>query len=133
MKSIAVLLGFTALAIGGLVHSRPAIAAGDTAGAITEQDVGRDIYVVRCSTCHGVHGRGTKGYELPATGPALQGDKFIIYAPPTAIAAVIRNGRTGAERHFNDTFPDMPSFDASMIEDLRPLIAYLKGDMQKGK
>jgi hypothetical protein len=63
----------------------------------------------------------------------LQGNQFIVYAPDTAIAEVIRNGRTGAKRHYDDTYPDMPSFDATMIQDLRPLIAYLKGDMQKGK
>lgn len=104
-----------------------------TSTTITEQDVGRDIYNARCETCHGVHGRGTKGYQLPATAPPLQGDQFIIAAPESIIAQVIRNGRTGAQRRYDDTYPDMPSFDASMIQDLRPLIAYLKGDMQQGK
>ncbi|HET7394814.1 MAG TPA: cytochrome c [Gammaproteobacteria bacterium] len=100
---------------------------------ITDQDVGRAIYNARCETCHGLHGEGTKGHQLPATAPPLQGNQFIVYAPDTAIAEVIRNGRTGAKRHYDDTYPDMPSFDATMIQDLRPLIAYLKGDMQKGK
>jgi mono/diheme cytochrome c family protein len=100
---------------------------------ITDQDVGRAIFNARCETCHGLHGEGTKGHELPATAPPLQGDQFIVYAPDTAIAEVIRNGRTGAKRHYDDTYPDMPSFDATMIADLRPLIAYLKGDMQQGK
>lgn len=98
---------------------------------LTDQGVGREIYLQRCSTCHGPDGQGTKGLEIPATGPALKGDPFIIAAPPEIIADVIRHGRTGAKRLYNDTFPDMPSFDATMIQDIRPLIAYLKGDMQK--
>lgn len=98
---------------------------------LTEQGTGREIYLQRCSTCHGPDGQGTKGLEIPATGPALKGDPFILAAPDTLIAQVIRHGRTGAKRLYDDTFPDMPSFDASMIPDIRPLIAYLKGDMQK--
>ena len=103
-----------------------------TATSLTDQDTGRAVFEARCATCHGDHGEGTKGHQLPATAPPLQGNQFIIYAPDTAIADVIRHGRTGAKRHYDDTYPDMPSFDASMIQDLRPLIAYLKGDMQKG-
>ena len=98
---------------------------------LTEQGTGREIYLQRCSTCHGPDGQGTKGLEIPATGPALKGDPFIIAAPDTMIASVIRHGRTGAKRLYNDTYPDMPSFDATMIPDIRPLMAYLKGDMQK--
>jgi mono/diheme cytochrome c family protein len=95
-----------------------------------EQSVGRDIFLQRCSTCHGPDGQGTKGIEIPATGPALKGNQFVISAPYEVIADVIRHGRTGARRHYDDTFPDMPSFDATMVENLPALIAYLKGDMQ---
>jgi mono/diheme cytochrome c family protein len=121
------------VALAVLLIGLSTVRADNAPDQLTEQDVGRDIYVVRCQTCHGLHGEGTKGYQNPSPGPALQGDPFIIAAPPIAIANVIRHGRTGARRLYNDVFPDMPSFDASMIEDLRPLIAYLKGDMQKGK
>lgn len=97
---------------------------------LTDQGQGRAMFLARCSTCHGPDGQGTKGIEIPATGPALKGDPFIIAAPDAVIAEVIRHGRTGAKRLYDDTFPDMPSFDATKIPDLRPLIAYLKGDMQ---
>ncbi|MGH8372124.1 MAG: c-type cytochrome [Gammaproteobacteria bacterium] len=117
-----------------VIFVAPGRAADQTTGSsLTEQDAGRAIFDARCATCHGDHGEGTKGHELPATAPPLQGNQFIVYAPETAIAEVIRNGRTGAKRHYDDTYPDMPSFDATMIQDLRPLIAYLKGDMQQGK
>ena len=127
------LLGFLAagacLVATALVHT-PA-RADDMTGPITEQDIGKDIYDTRCSTCHGPGGDGNVGHTMPYTAPPLKGDQFVISAPDKMIAQVIRHGRTGARRHFDDTYADMPSFDASMIEDLRPLIAYLKGDMQK--
>jgi len=128
------LLGFIFAAAGAaslVTVSRTAL-ADDDSGAITVQDVGKDIYDTRCSTCHGPGGDGNVGHTMPYTAPPLKGDQFVISAPDKMIADVIRHGRTGARRHFDDTYPDMPSFDASMIEDLRPLLAYLKGDMQKG-
>lgn len=101
-------------------------------GILTEQATGKAIYEARCSTCHGPNGEGTKGYQIPATAPPLRGDPFVQYGSVAAIVQVIRHGRTGAKRHYDDTYADMPSFDATMIDDLRPLIAFLKGDLQKG-
>lgn len=127
------LLGIAALGacvISLALVQRPAVA--DDSGGITQQDVGREIFEARCSTCHGENGDGNVGKIMPLTAPPLKGDQFVISAPDKMIADVIRHGRTGARRHFDDTYPDMPSFDASMIEDIRPLIAYLKGDMQSG-
>lgn len=127
------LLGIIALGTGVLsltLLQRPAVA--DDGGGITQQDVGREIFEARCSTCHGENGDGNVGKIMPLTAPPLKGDQFVISASDKMIADVIRHGRTGARRHFDDTYPDMPSFDASMIEDIRPLIAYLKGDMQSG-
>ena len=129
----ALLLGIIAIGAGVLslaLVQRPA--AADDSGGITQQDVGKGIYETRCSTCHGENGDGNVGKIMPLTAPPLKGDQFIISAPDKMIADVIRHGRTGARRHYDDTYPDMPSFDASMIEDIRPLIAYLKGDMQSG-
>ncbi|HEX5339835.1 MAG TPA: cytochrome c [Gammaproteobacteria bacterium] len=121
-------------ALATVFFAVPGRAADQATGtSLTEQDAGRAIYDARCSTCHGVHGEGTKGHQIPATAPPLQGNQFIVYAPDAAIAEVIRHGRTGAKRHYDDTYPDMPSFDATRIADLRPLIAYLKGEMQQGK
>jgi len=127
------LLGIAALGacvISLALVQRPAVA--DDSSGITQQDVGREIFEARCSTCHGENGDGNVGKIMPLTAPPLKGDQFVISAPDKMIADVIRHGRTGARRHFDDTYPDMPSFDASMIEDIRPLIAYLKGDMQSG-
>jgi mono/diheme cytochrome c family protein len=134
IRTLGALSALTAPAlVGWIILQSNGRAAEPAAGDLTEQDAGRAVYQARCATCHGPHGEGTKGFEIPATGPALKGDGFIIASPESAIATVIRHGRTGARRHFNDTFPDMPSFDGSRIEDLRPLIHYLKGEMQEGK
>lgn len=134
-KSIkaGLLLGcmFAAAGTVSLVTVSRTALADDNSGPITDQDVGKDIYDVRCSTCHGPGGDGNVGHTMPYTAPPLKGDQFVISAPDKMVADVIRHGRTGARRHFDDTYPDMPSFDASMIEDIRPLLAYLKGDMQK--
>ena len=129
----ALLLGIITLGTGIVSFAlvQRAAAADDSSG-ITQQDVGKGIYEARCSTCHGEGGDGNVGKIMPLTAPPLKGDQFIISAPDKMIADVIRNGRTGARRHYDDTYADMPSFDASMIEDIRPLIAYLKGDMQSG-
>ncbi len=126
------LVFFTALLGTVLVASMPRSTAHAAAsGSLSEQQIGQAIYRVRCATCHGPNGEGTKGLEIPATAPPLRGNQFVKFAPPTALADVIRNGRNGTERVYDETYADMPSFDASMIEDLRPLIAYMKGDMQQ--
>lgn len=127
------LLGFLFVAVGiaSLMTTSRTARADNDSGAITEQDVGKGIFDARCATCHGDGGDGNVGKIMPLTAPPLKGDQFVISAPDKMVADVIRHGRTGARRHFDDTYPDMPSFDASMIEDIRPLIAYLKGEMQK--
>jgi mono/diheme cytochrome c family protein len=117
-------------AAGAAFLYTPSAGAADSA-VLSEQAVGKAIYEARCSTCHGPNGEGTKGHQIPATAPPLKGNPFVQYGSVEAIVQVIRHGRTGAKRHYDDTYPDMPSFDATMIEDIRPLIAYLKGDMQK--
>jgi len=126
------LIFFTVLSGVALAAFMPRSTAHAAAGGnLSEQQIGQAIYQVRCATCHGPHGEGTKGLEIPATAPPLRGNQFVKFAPAAALADVIRNGRNGKERVYDETYADMPSFDASMIEDLRPLIAYMKGDMQQ--
>lgn len=97
--------------------------------ASTQQAVGKAIFQARCASCHGPAGRGTPN-QIPAVAPPLSGNPFVVYGTPEALAKVIRNGRTGWKGRY-DQYPNMPSFDATMIADLRPLIAYLKGQMQQ--
>jgi mono/diheme cytochrome c family protein len=113
-----------------IVLISPRQARAQDQSAVTDQDVGKAIYEVRCEACHGPDGKSWRNQATQVPAPPLKGDEFVIAAPDTVIADVIRNGRTGEKRHYDDTYADMPSFDASMIADLRPLLAYLKGDMQ---
>ena len=89
-----------------------------------------EIYRVRCSGCHGSNGQGTRA-TLPSLGPALKGNPFIVNGSAAAIKQVIRKGRSGQKRLFDDTFPNMPSFGPEPVPDADALVAYLKGGLQQ--
>jgi mono/diheme cytochrome c family protein len=88
------------------------------------------FYQLRCSGCHGTEGQGTRA-SLPSLGPALKGNPFIVNGSPAAIRTVIRKGRSGQKRLYNDTYPNMPSFGAEVVPDVDGLVAYIKGDLQR--
>ncbi|MDZ7749298.1 MAG: cytochrome c [Halofilum sp. (in: g-proteobacteria)] len=90
---------------------------------------GADMYEVRCATCHGANGEGTKG-RIPALGPPLRGNQFVVNAPENVLRDVIRNGRQGMDRNYDDEYPNMPAFDYTMVDDMEALIEFLKGDLQ---
>jgi mono/diheme cytochrome c family protein len=109
----------SALFAGAMIPAA-AFAASDSAA----------LYQVRCGSCHGTEGQGTKAV-MPALGPALKGNPFIVNGSPAAIRNVIRKGRSGQKRLYNDTFPNMPQFGPEMVDDVDSLVAYLKGPLQK--
>ena len=96
-----------------------------------DNDVGEDIYQLRCASCHGNDGLGPEEGGMPKLGPALKGNAFVINAPYEAIYALIRKGRGGAARTYDDQYPNMPAFGAETVPDVRALVEYLKGDLQK--
>ena len=106
--------------LGGTLAPAAAIAANDAA----------EMYKLRCSTCHGANGQGTRA-TLPSLGPALKGNPFVVNGSPAAIKSVIRKGRSGQKRIYDDTYPNMPSFGFEVVPDTDALVAYLKGDLQK--
>ena len=87
-------------------------------------------YALRCSHCHGSAGQGTRA-NIPPLGPALKGKPFVVNGSPAALKTVIRKGRQGSKRLYNDAYPNMPSFGFEVVPDTDALIAYLKGDLQK--
>ena len=91
---------------------------------------GAENYKLRCSHCHGGNGQGTRA-QIPPLGPALKGNPFVVNGSPAALRQVIRKGRQGEKRLYNDAYPNMPAFGAEAIDDVDALVAYLKGDMQK--
>lgn len=106
------------------------LAMGFGSGAAQAEIDGSDIYDVRCATCHGANGEGTKG-RIPALGPPLKGNDFVVNAPESVLRDVIRNGRQGADRTYDDEYPNMPAFDYTMVDDIEALIEFLQGDMQE--
>lgn len=90
----------------------------------------KEFYMLRCATCHGSEGQGTK-HTVPALAPALKGNPFVVQGSPAAIRNVIRKGRSGSQRLYDDTYPNMPSFGPEVVPDVAGLVAYLKGDMQR--
>ncbi len=89
-----------------------------------------DLYMLRCATCHGADGMGTKNV-VPATGPALKGNPFVVNGSENALRNVIRKGRSGSRRLYNDTYPNMPGFGGEAVSDPDRLARWLKEDLQK--
>ena len=110
----------TALFLAGASLSTASVAAFDSAG----------YYQMRCASCHGSEGQGTRA-SLPSLGPALKGNPFVVNGSPAAIRTVIRKGRSGQKRLYNDTYPNMPAFGPEAVPDVDALVAFLKGDMQR--
>jgi mono/diheme cytochrome c family protein len=111
---------FTALFVAGAILPTASFAAFDAPG----------YYQMRCASCHGSEGQGTKG-STPALAPALKGNPFVVNGSPAAIRTVIRKGREGQKRLYNDTYPNMPSFGPEAVPDVDALVAFLKGDLQR--
>lgn len=89
-----------------------------------------EMYKQRCSHCHGANGQGTRA-SVPPLGPALKGNPFVVNGSPAAIAQVIRKGRQGERRLYNDAYPNMPSYGFEVVPDVEALVAFLKGGLQK--
>ena len=90
----------------------------------------RDLYRLRCATCHGANGEGTNA-DYPRLAPALRGNPFVQHAPSAAIIQVIRKGRTGEQRLYHESYPNMPAFGAQAVFDVDGLVQFLKTDLQK--
>lgn len=115
------LLPWVALtAFAGLPVSLAAASEVDAAG----------YYKLRCASCHGANGEGTRD-KSPSLGPPLRGNPLIINAPAEVLASIIRHGRGGQQRVYDDTYPNMPAFDAGMVPDAIGLATYLKTVLQE--
>jgi hypothetical protein len=87
-------------------------------------------YMLRCATCHGVNGEGTRD-RSPSLGPPLRGNPLVINAPVEMLMSIIRDGRGGQQRVYDDAYPNMPAFDAGMVPDPIGLATYLKTVLQQ--
>jgi mono/diheme cytochrome c family protein len=89
------------------------------------------FYGMRCATCHGPGGEGTKNHGVPPTGPALRANPFIMNGSVAAIRTVIRKGRSGTRRLYDDAYPNMPAFGPEAVPDVDALVDFLKTGLQK--
>lgn len=87
-------------------------------------------YSLRCASCHGAHGEGTRD-KSPSLAPPLRGNPLVINAPVDVLVNIIRHGRGGQQRVYDESFPNMPAFDAGMVPDPAGLATYLKTVLQQ--
>lgn len=99
-------------------------------GATASEVDAAGYYKLRCATCHGVNGEGTRD-KSPSLGPPLRGNPLVINAPADMLASIIRHGRGGQQRVYDDAYPNMPAFDAGMVPDAVGLATYLKTVLQQ--
>lgn len=119
---LKLLLPWVALIFGGLPMSQTAATEVDAAG----------YYKLRCATCHGANGEGTRD-KSPSLGPPLRGNPLVINAPAEMLMSIIRRGRGGQQRVYDDAYPNMPAFDAGLVPDAMGLATYLKTVLQQDK
>ncbi|HEV2110393.1 MAG TPA: c-type cytochrome [Gammaproteobacteria bacterium] len=86
---------------------------------------GKTTFASTCAACHGSQGQGTQGLA-----PALRGDVFVTQGKVAEIEDTIQNGRSGAKKKYKDIPMDMPAWHLSAA-DLKAVVAYIRGDLQK--
>ena len=102
--------------------------ATPSAAAETQVDAA-GFYQLRCASCHGVHGEGTRD-KSPSLAPPLKGNPLVVNAPATVLVGIIRHGRSGQQRVYDESFPNMPAFGPEMVPDVEGLANYIKTDLQ---
>lgn len=130
MKAKLVAVPIFAAVMGAMTASAWAEPMLSNAPEVGEGKNLRNLYLLRCGTCHGANGEGS-ARDWPPLGPALKGNPFIANASPAAIIRVLRKGRNGGERLYKEAFPNMPAFGVEAVGDADALVRYLKTDLQK--
>jgi mono/diheme cytochrome c family protein len=91
----------------------------------------RNLFRLRCATCHGPNGEGT-AHVYPNMAPPLKGNPFVMNAPVAVLVGVIRKGREGRQRLYHDSpYSNMPPFGVEIVPDADELANFLKTDLQK--
>jgi mono/diheme cytochrome c family protein len=123
-------LAIFAAATAGTFSAYAETSLWPSAPVVGEHQNVRNLYRLRCGVCHGGNGEGTN-YDYPRLAPALKGNPFIQHAPNAAIIAVIRKGRTGPQRLYHESYPNMPAFGAEAVPDADALVQFLKTELQQ--
>lgn len=93
-------------------------------GAASAAD-GKSIFASTCASCHGTKGQGT-----PGLAPALKGNAFVTGGKLEDLQNTIQNGRSGDQKKYKDIPMAMPGWHLS-ADDLKAVVGYLRGDLQK--
>ncbi len=126
LMAVGVFVGAMACSVG-VYADTPLFPSAQVSG---EHENFRNLYRERCALCHGANGEGTDN-DYPRLAPALKGNPFVQHAPPAAIIAVIRKGRTGEQRLYHESYPNMPPFGVEMVFDVDGLVHFLQNDLQQ--
>ena len=113
---------FCAIAVlgSGALFSNSVYAADDSAGS-------KVFHSQDCTGCH-----GTKVEGIPGLAPPLKGSQFVSSASEQDIVHTIKFGRSGSDKHFKDLSQPMPAHPNLTDQQLKDLVQYLKGELQKG-
>jgi mono/diheme cytochrome c family protein len=87
---------------------------------------GAEIWKATCTACHGANGEGKK-----SLGPAVKGNEFVVKGPDAEIAAVIKDGRSGAAKKLKEFPSPMPAQKALTDDEIADVVKYMKDDLQK--
>lgn len=87
---------------------------------------GAEIWKATCTACHGANGEGKK-----SLGPAQKGNEFVVKGSEADIAAVIKDGRTGAAKKYKEFPSPMPAQKALTDAEIADVVKYMKEDLQK--
>ena len=130
-KAGLVAVGFL-IGMGAMAGSAPVVAEPiyKSAPVVGENQNVRNLFRLRCGSCHGPDGEGTD-HDYPQLAPALKGNPFVQHSPPAALIQVIRKGRTGTQRLYHESYPNMPAFGAEAVPDVDALVRFLQSDLQR--
>lgn len=100
----------------GALQAKVSLAAG-----------GAEVFNANCASCHGANGQGT-----PGLAPALKGDKFVTTGTVQAVTDTVENGRSGAQKHFQNMPIAMPAWKGKLSDaDITAVVTFIRGDLQK--
>jgi len=104
-------------------NSAPAVSADQVAAARSPEALsGAALFAAKCSACHQPNGQGTDAY------PPLAGNPVVASADPSAMIAVIVNGRSGPLTVSGKTFnAQMPTWKGQLTNaDIASVATYVR-------
>ena len=94
------------------VNAPPEVKPDENGSVNPELIVGREVWGIHCSSCHGASGQGGRGKKLNS------GDLFTDYPDQTSLVSVIQNGKGQG----------MPAFSSKLtVVETKAVISYILG------